>query len=134
MSARTTQDAEQATPRRTVEVCCTGHVRAAVGTHEFDFTFDGTTLREFLQAFFETYDVRDLVIAESEADATTSGWAPAPDRLPGENWAKNPEGEQTKPYARVLVNGRFNEHLDGFDTELDDGDRVALMKPFIFCC
>jgi molybdopterin converting factor small subunit len=32
------------------------------------------------------------------------------------------------------VNGRFNEQLDGFDTELTDGDRVALMYPFMFCC
>jgi molybdopterin converting factor small subunit len=32
------------------------------------------------------------------------------------------------------VNGRCNEHRDGFDTELDDGDRVALAYQFIFRC
>jgi molybdopterin converting factor small subunit len=34
----------------------------------------------------------------------------------------------------VAVNGEFNEHLDGLDTELEAGDRVGLMFPFIFCC
>lgn len=116
----------------TVEARCTGHVRDAVGTGRLSFTFEGTTLREFLEAFFADYDVSDLLIAETEADATTRGWAPTPEELPGE-WAKNPEGEQTRTYARVLVNGTFNEHLDGFDTELHDGDRVAMVKPFVFC-
>lgn len=46
----------------------------------------------------------------------------------------DPEGERTRAYARVLVNGRFNELLDGFAAELDDGDRVALTYPFMFCC
>ncbi|MFK8212186.1 MoaD/ThiS family protein [Haloferax volcanii] len=115
----------------TVEVKLTGHVRSAAGTHRTEFTFEGETLRAFLEAFFAAYDVRDLVIAEREADATTRGWARV-DRPPG-TWRKNPEGEQTQPYARVLVNGVFNENLDGFDTRLEDGDRVALMKPFLFC-
>ncbi|RDZ66361.1 pterin cluster protein [Haloferax sp. Atlit-12N] len=109
----------------------TGHVRSAVGTHRMEFTFAGETLRAFLEAFFEAYDVRDLVIAEREADATTRGWARV-EQPPG-TWRKNPEGEQTRPYARVLVNGVFNENLDGFDTRLEDGDRVALMKPFLYC-
>jgi len=34
----------------------------------------------------------------------------------------------------VPVDGRFNEHRDGFDTPLSDGDRVALVSPFVFCC
>ncbi|CQR50895.1 MoaD/ThiS family protein [Haloferax massiliensis] len=125
-AAATTEPAET-----TVEVKLTGHVRSAAGTHRTEFTFEGETLRAFLDAFFAAYDVRDLVIAEREADATTRGWARV-DRPPG-TWRKNPEGEQTRPYARVLVNGVFNENLDGFDTRLEDGDRVALMKPFLFC-
>lgn len=116
----------------TVDVKLTGHVRTAVGEPGMEFTFEGDTLREFLEAFFETYDVQNLVIAETEDDATAPGWAPAPDELPG-TWKKNPEGEQTRAYARVLVNGRFNEHNQGFDTRLEDGDRVALVYPFMFC-
>jgi len=116
----------------TVDVKLTGHVRTAVGEPGFEYTFDGDTLREFLDQFFDDYDVQDLVMAETEADATTSGWAPKPAELPG-TWKKNPEGEQTRAYARVLVNGRFNEHYDGLDTELEAGDRVALVYPFVFC-
>ncbi|WP_175416407.1 pterin cluster protein [Natrinema versiforme] len=117
----------------TVTVRCTGHVRDAVGTHELEFTFEGDRLRDFLESFFEEYDLEDMLIAETEADATHSGWAPVPDDLPG-TWRKNPEGEQTRPYARVCINGRFNEHLGGFEAELTEDDRVALIYPFMFCC
>lgn len=117
----------------TVDVKCTGHVRAAIGQPRLEFTFDGETLREFLDAFFAEYDVADLLIAETEAEATAHGWATPPEELPG-TWTKNPEGEQTRAYARVMVNGRFNENLEGLDTELEVGDRVALVYPFMFCC
>ncbi len=126
---RTTGDA----PETTVEVRCTGHVRTAVGEPKLSVSFEGTTLRAFLDAFFEEYDVKDLLLAETEDEATTRGWADPPDELPG-TWRKNPEGEQTRTYARVLVNGQFNEHLAGLDTTLRDGDRVGLCYPFIFCC
>lgn len=124
---------ERTAGQTTVEVRATGHVREAVGEPRLSFTFDGNTLREFLSAFFATYDVADLLIAETEADATTRGWARPPEELPGV-WAKNPEGEQTRRYARVCVNGTFNEHLAGLDTGLQDGDRVSLLYPFIYCC
>jgi len=119
-------------PVTTVEVRCTGHVRTAIGEPKLTFSFEGTTLREFLEAFFEVHDVRELVMAETEAEATARGWATPPEELPG-TWRKNPEGEQTRAYARVCVNGRFNENLDGLDTRLSDGDRVALIYPFMFC-
>jgi molybdopterin converting factor small subunit len=121
-----------AAQQTTVTVRCTGHVRTAIGTPELSFTFEGDTLREFLEAFFEAYDVADLLIAETDAEATHRGWAKV-DEVPG-TWRKNPEGENTRCYARVCVNGRFNENLAGLDTELDDGDRVALIYPFMFCC
>jgi molybdopterin converting factor small subunit len=118
----------------TVEVRCTGHVRTEIGEARLEFTFEGNTLREFLAAFFEKYNVKDMLIAETEEEATTKGWAPEMEDLPGENYAKNPEGEQTRVYARVVINGTFNEHLDGLDTELQDDDRVGLIYPFIYCC
>jgi len=118
----------------TVDVRCTGYVRTAVGRQRFDYGFEGETLREFLAAFFRDYDVREMLIAETESEAKTDGWAPELGELPGDNYAKNPEGEQTRQYARVVVDGTFNEHLEGLDTELDDGDRVALLYPFIYCC
>lgn len=120
--------------RTTVEARCTGHIRTEIGESRIEYTFEGDTLRDFLEAFFEDYDVGDMLIAETEEEATTEGWAPELESLPGENYAKNPEGEQTRVYARVAVNGTFNEHLDGLDTELEDGDRVAMIYPFIYCC
>ncbi|WP_049987269.1 MoaD/ThiS family protein [Halobellus rufus] len=127
--SQTTQRAVQTT----VEVRATGHVRDALGEPKLSYTFEGDTLREFAAAFFEDYDVRDLVIAETESESTTRGWAPIDaDDVPG-HLRKNPDGEQTRAYARILVNGQFNENLAGFDTKLHDGDRVALVNPFMFC-
>ncbi|ELY42441.1 MoaD/ThiS family protein [Natronorubrum sulfidifaciens] len=135
MAAKPTQSEreEHHEPRTTVTVRCTGHIRDAVGTHELEFTFSGARLRDFLEAFFEVYDVEEMLMAETEADATAHGWAPVPDDLPG-TWRKNPEGDQTRTYARVCLNGRFNEHYEGLETTLEDGDRVALIYPFMFCC
>jgi molybdopterin converting factor small subunit len=129
----TTDAAGEQTVTTTVDVKATGHVRRELGEHRFDYTFEGDTLREFLDALFAEHpELKEMLVAETEAEASTEGWVDIDD-LPGD-WAKNPEGEQTRPYVRVVVNGTFNEHLDGFDTELDDGDRVALMFPFMFCC
>jgi molybdopterin converting factor small subunit len=134
MASDALEQRQSTTPNRTtVEARCTGHVRRVVGESSMSFTFEGDTLRDFLDAFFREYDVSDMLIAETEADATTEGWAPEMADLPGD-WEKNPEGEQTRCYARVAVNGEFNEHLDGLNTELEAGDRVSLMFPFIFCC
>jgi len=124
---------EDSPAETTVVVNCTGHVRTAIGDTGFEYSFEGSTLREFLEAFFEEHDVRDLLIAETEAEATSHGWAPQQEELPG-SYAKNPEGEQTRRYARVSINGTFNEHLDGLDTRLEDGDRVGLLYPFMYCC
>jgi len=91
----------------TVTVRCTGHVRTELG--EFEYTFEGDTLRAFLDELFEEYpELQDMLIAETEADAIHSGRAPTPEELPG-TWTKNPVGEQTIAYARILANGHFNE-------------------------
>lgn len=119
------------TAQTTVEVRCTGHVRTKLGEHSFKHTFDGSTLRAFLDSFFEEYDVADMLIAETGTE-TTNGWAPT-NGDPPEAWNKTPEGEQTQAFARVAINGQFNEHIDGFDTEIRDGDRLALLYPFMNC-
>lgn len=132
MSQSSRSDPSQATLTTEVTVRCTGRVREAVGTESFTYRFEGSTLRDFLEAFFEDYDVKELLLAADEESASAPGWAPKPETLPG-TWRKNPEGDQVRRFARVLVNGTFNEHLDGFDTGLEDGDRVSLMNPFVFC-
>ncbi|MFW5973847.1 MAG: MoaD/ThiS family protein, partial [Natrialbaceae archaeon] len=129
-----TEPGEASETETTVVVNCTGHVRTEIGDTGFEYTFEGDTLRAFLEAFFEEHDVRELLIAETEAEATSHGWAPEQEELPGNNYAKNPEGEQTRRYARVAINGTFNEHIDGLDTRLEDGDRVGLLYPFMYCC
>jgi molybdopterin converting factor small subunit len=131
--ARSQQVQETESETTTVTVRATGHVRDALGTHQLSFTFEGSTLREFAEAFFAEHDVRDLVIAETETESATRGWAPIEgDDIPGD-LKKNPDGEQTRAYARILINGTFNENLEGFDTELSEDDRVALVYPFVFC-
>lgn len=124
-------EAEQA-GTTTVTVKATGHVRRELGKHEFEFTFEGDTLGEFLDAFFAEYGCEELLLAETEDEETAHGWAEYPGDPPG-RWERNPEGERTRAFARVLVNGKFNELLDGFGTKLENGDRVALMYPFMFC-
>ncbi|WP_237560297.1 MoaD/ThiS family protein [Halolamina sediminis] len=126
-----TVETEQATTT-TVEVKATGHVRRELGDHEFEFTFEGDTLGAFLDSFFAAYGCEEMLLAETEAEETHSGWAEYPGEPPG-RWERNPEGERTRAFARVLVNGKFNELLDGFGTKLADGDRVALVYPFMFC-
>lgn len=118
----------------TVTVRCTGDVREAVGTHECEFAFEGSTLRDCLDAFFEVHpDVEALVMARAPEDAATSGWAPTAGPPPG-TWRANDPDDRPRTYARVTIDGRFNEHLGGLDAELDDGARVGLLYPFIFCC
>ncbi|WP_049893849.1 pterin cluster protein [Halogranum rubrum] len=130
-TARRERDGESI--QTTVDVKATGHVRRELGWSRRAFTFEGTTLRDFLDAFFAEYGLREMLIAETETESTAHGWARLPAELPG-TWRKNPEGEQSRVYARICINGRFNEHLGGFDAELHDGDRVALLYPFMFCC
>ncbi|MGM0446934.1 MAG: MoaD/ThiS family protein [Methanobacteriota archaeon] len=127
-------DATATAAETTVTVRCTGHVRTELGVYEFEYAFEGDTLRAFLDELLEDYpQLRDMLITESESDATHTGWLPTPEVLPG-TWSKNPVGEQTSAYVRILVNGHFNENENGFDTKLEDGDRVALVYPFVFCC
>ena len=123
----------EATDTTTVDVRATGHVRDALGTPQLSFTFEGSTLREFVEAFFAEHDVRELVIAETESESATRGWAPIDgDDVPGE-LSKNPDGERTRSYARILINGTLNENLDGFDTELSEKDSVVMVNPLVFC-
>jgi hypothetical protein len=78
----------------TVGVQCTGRVRTAVGESGIEYAFEGDTLRAFLEQFFEEHDIRDVLITETEEEATAAGWAPELEELPGDNWAKNPRANR----------------------------------------
>ncbi len=81
----------------------TGNIHARVGAYQMDFSFEGNRLRELLDAVTARHAVRDLLL-----DASGN----------------------IKPYARVLVNGRFSELLQGLDTPVRDGDTVVLIHPY----
>lgn len=71
---QTTESPASAGPATTVEGRCPGHVRSAVGTGELAFSFDGEDLRAFLEALFDEYDVREMILAGTEAEATARDW------------------------------------------------------------
>ncbi|WP_435064341.1 pterin cluster protein [Halobaculum sp. EA56] len=133
-AARSEAEADaEARAETTVEVKGTGRLYDALPEHRFEYTFEGDTLGDFLDAFLDEFDVEHLLFGEVPEDEVANGWAPQPEELP-DDFTANPEGERTRAFARICINGRFNEHLGGFDAELEDGDRVALMYPFMFCC
>lgn len=116
----------------TVDVRCTGRVRAAVGTDELEFAFDGDRLGEFLAAFADDYGLEELLVVDptEEPDPMARLWARPPGEVPG--WRPDAETERARPYGRVCVNGRFSYRLAGLETRVADGDRIALLYPFLF--
>lgn len=81
----------------------TGNVHTRMGAYQMDFSFEGTKLRDLLSAMFTRHNLRDLLLDESG---------------------------NLKPYARVLVNGRFSELLQGLETPVRDGDIIVLIHPY----
>lgn len=41
------------------------------------------------------------------------------------------ENGEVRPYARVLVNGRSFQFIGGMDSELHEGDSIALIYPWL---
>ncbi len=42
----------------------------------------------------------------------------------------NDKGE-VRDWARVLINGRSHEFVGGMDADLNDGDRIVLVYPYV---
>jgi hypothetical protein len=82
MDSISSERSAAATKETTVDVRCTGHVRTAIGTHRLEFTFEGETLREFLKAFFDEYDVEELLIAETGPTRPPGGGRVHPTTFP----------------------------------------------------
>jgi molybdopterin converting factor small subunit len=85
----------------TVKFMSIARQRAGVGVVEF--TSRESRLRFVLKEIADAYRIADIIFTE--------------------------RGE-VRPWARVLVNGRSHEFVDGLDTELHNGDRIALIYPY----
>jgi molybdopterin converting factor small subunit len=85
----------------TVKFMSIARERAGLGVVEF--TSRESRLRFVLKEIAGTYRIGDIIFTE--------------------------RGE-VRPWARVLVNGRSHEFLNGLDTELRNGDRIALIYPY----
>jgi molybdopterin converting factor small subunit len=87
----------------TVTVKFMSVARQRAGAGVVKFTCRASKLRFVLKEIAEAYRIADIILTE--------------------------RGE-VRPWARVLVNGRSHEFLGGLDTELHDGDNVALIYPY----
>ncbi len=81
----------------------TGNIHQRMGTFGMGFSFEGYSLRDLLNELLSQHNLQDLLMDETG---------------------------QIRPYARVLVNGRFSEILGGLDTPVLDGDIVTLIHPY----
>ena len=68
-----------------------------------EFSSSKSRLRDVLQEILEKYDIAELIL-------TSDG--------------------KVRPWARILVNGRSQEFIEGLDTQLSEGDRIALVYSF----
>ncbi|ADC66235.1 MoaD family protein [Ferroglobus placidus DSM 10642] len=74
-------------------------LRRGRGTVEVEFK--GKTLRDALRELFKIYpDLSEIV-----------------------------ERDRVKEFYKIFVNGRDVEHLEGLDTELKEGDEIAIFPP-----
>ena len=81
-----------------------GEFWGRVGFGHADFEFEGSSVREFLPALTQAYNVADLLL--------------------------DPGGLSTKPSSRLVINGRFFELVGDLDAPIRDGDVVTLMRPY----
>ena len=117
-----TAGTDPATDSTTVEVRAVGQVRRDLPKETFEFSFQGDTLRAFVGALLAEHpELTDRLVGETRRD-DDAGWTELRDTTDG----------RTRPYVRAMVNGTFNEFLDGADTTLEPGDRVELVYPL--CC
>jgi len=82
----------------------TSHFRARVGQSQTEFAFEGDTLKEFIPAVLQRYDIADLLLAGSY---------------------------KLKPYVRVAINGRFSHTTGGWGAHIPDGAMVVLIHSYV---
>lgn len=89
---------------RQVTLKFTGHVRERMGVDRVDFSFQGDTLGDLLEALFQKYALRDLILDESG---------------------------NILPYSRVVVNGRFSYLVGEMRAPVREGDMIVLIRPYL---
>ncbi len=90
---------------RKVTVKFTGDLYAAVGTFAETLDLNAANLRELVDMTLERHRIREMMLDKDG---------------------------RLLPRARILVNGRYMELLQGWDTPIRDGDTVSLMMPGTF--
>jgi molybdopterin converting factor small subunit len=111
-----------ATETTTVEVRAVGQLRHDFPEERFEFSFQGDTLRAFVGALLAEHpELADRLVGETRRE-DDAGWTELRDGT----------DDRTRPYVRAMVNGTFNEFLEGADTALEPGDEVELVYPL--CC
>ena len=75
-------------------------------TRKYSIQFVSVTskLSDLLEEVVEAYDLGDILLTETG---------------------------QVRPYVRILVNGRSFQFVGDMDTELHDGDTLALIYPWL---
>lgn len=87
-----------------VQLKFTGLVRSRLGLDSMEFEFEGSTLADLLAAFFNEYDIKDLLIDDSGA---------------------------ILPYSRVVINGRFSYLVGDMDAPIYEDDKIAFIRPYV---
>jgi molybdopterin synthase sulfur carrier subunit len=78
------------------------HFHARVGMSNTKFTYNGNSLREFIPALLEQFDIADLLM----------------------------EDDELRPPVLVVINGRYSYLIGGWDAQIPDGATVVLLHAY----
>jgi molybdopterin converting factor small subunit len=82
----------------------TGLVRSRMGLDRMDYEFEGYTLGELLVALFNSHDIQDLLMDDNGT---------------------------ILPYSRVVINGRFSYLVGDMEAQIQEGDTIVLIRPYV---
>jgi molybdopterin converting factor small subunit len=78
--------------------------RQRTGTGRVEFVSSQNRLKDVLKEIVDSYRIADIIFTETG---------------------------DVRPYARILINGRSYQFVGGLNAELQDGDAVALIYPWL---
>ena len=81
----------------------TSFFRSRVGFSQTEFAFKGNTLRQFIPAMLEKFDIADLLM----------------------------DGDELKRHVRVVINGRYSYLLGGWEAEIPEDAMVVLLHSYV---